>query len=372
MSVPKETSGSALRLRLVAYVGEAAFILVLSYVLLIVLRGKVPEGFANPGGTAASQSENTVPPIQARWPSLEAMLAEAPNVPLAEHEFEFRGIKYLIQLPRDAQFDVKAFESNYKAPLNSSATLQLHNGGYDMDERRRVMTMLSARPKPFPFGDDNTVLCEFEKTIPERYMAYINLTAGHRAFGFSVDNTVDDYKIDNSLADCLLMFKCARTLKLKEPDPTDPVEILKKYRTGIQTDPDQPERIVGLDFDHETTAALLPVAAKLSDVESISLPLNYLGGEMLEGLSKFSKLKALELESSVNSDVMLRNVFACQQLESLQFDLGSVSPAALEEIKKLTALKKLKIGQISAKHLAALPKIGGFARLEDLELGADT
>lgn len=368
MSTSQTNSPPAQGRAIVFYLVEIALILGVSYGLMAWLgppKLDRPGGNRTAGGPAMDNAPEAELSVEPRWANIDAMLAAAPKTELVAKDFEFEGIKYTILAPAKAEIEAKPYSGWIKVPVSPVATLEMGIGQYPLEMFRKPSTYFLSRPKGLIFSDADAVVTEFEGNEPERYEIHANCLVGHRDYNIHLDRPEGVKAKGYTLEDMLLAFKCARSLKLKEADPTKPKELLEKYGARVQTG--EGDKITGIMFPDEACAPLLAIAAQCPDVESIELRSNRLKPDSLSAYPKFAHLKKLFLKGRIANKQNLQDALACKGLERLDIEIDVDSPTALDGIENLANLTYLEIGNMPKTAAPSISKLGKLTKLQTLD-----
>jgi hypothetical protein len=368
------TRGGLRRLLITAAL-QTAVVLLTAVGLMYALRGKpadqqIRDRWARGGSVSGGPfgQEPPPPPIQAEWPSEEAMLAAAPATPLVEKTFKYEDLDFTISVPEEATIEIdRPADITVKFP--KQVVLNFRFGRTDLEaHRRRPSVFASAKSKPIPFMNDHILLIEHDEAIAERYMFFANVTHGYFDFFVTPDRTDNDYKTSNTKEECLLLLKCMRTLKLTTSLPTDRVKFFEAIAASVETRDDG--EIIGLDFVAEKIGpTLLAKVGECSALEKLLFYSHYVPSASFAVFEKWPNLKTLSVGGGRSlNDEELEHISKCRKLESLSGSLNSDSVTGLAKIGELARLKQLQLDGLGDKNIAGLGELGRLADLEELEL----
>lgn len=178
------------------------------------------------GGCGAS--EPPAPPVDADgifitsvWPTRKAVFEAAPNTKLVEHEVTHNGVTYIIMAPENATFregQSGEGDAEMKLVLAPGVEARFITGHRDLAFAKNVIQKGFGKVKSWAYADDDLLIAEFNRDDDNRYSGSMNVTAGSHEFFVRLDPPPAnrDYGKQHTLENCLLLLKCADSLRLKE------------------------------------------------------------------------------------------------------------------------------------------------------------
>ncbi|MCA9072997.1 MAG: hypothetical protein KDA84_28935, partial [Planctomycetaceae bacterium] len=174
---------------------------------------------------------------------------------------------------------------------------------------------------------------------------------------------------DLPLSKCLLLLKCAHTLRVKEPYPEDPIAILDRLDFDYEPDTTDPNQIVSLEFPNRTCAAQVKLVERFPNVETVELSVKWLNSDTndLEPLTRCKKLRKLVIPADGGrsvSDEDVETLVKCQSLEQLHLNTWGLSAKGIATLGKMTQLKSLLLERVDEKAISGLTELAACKGLE--------
>ena len=142
-------------------------------------------------------------------------------------------------------------------------------------------------------------------------------------------------------ADCLLMIKCARSLKAAEPVPSDPRAALEYYGAKVIEDHGKVKKIVIVDGVTDTMLGLLKHFPDLEDLQLVEI--FFTTEKAFSAFPTLKNLTKLNLERIHVGDEGMTYLKGCTKLRELRLINSYVTDKRLEVVKGFKNLKKLTI-----------------------------
>lgn len=349
-------------------------------------RAKGQESFGVSSDGEFYNAPRTTSPKQAKprespmWASIDELLAAGPKTEVVTHEIHADGIDYLIDAPEDATIIGPYVGISFRLLLASGEEAYIRPGSWDIPHIRRMnYRMIYEGQDTIVFSDDSVFIEKMhtrKRQDKHPYAAKLNIMAGkwrelHATIQTQNEST---FSTDESvrLEPALLLIRCARTLRLAEPDPEDPVDLLDAL--GITYAPDsafEADEIRELQFAGDATTAQFRVVELFPDLQAVVIP----GGDLSDtdrdelaplrdrpGLKKF-KLEAYLRESS------LETVFSQSALEELDLKIttGNADATWFRRFTELKELRHLTL-EVTGKHATYLNALVSCRKLERLHI----
>ena len=312
------------------------------------------------------------PIIELMWESEEELLQAAPQVELVTKELEIRDTKLLIDLPKEATIE------RSKIKFSNDIVAQINTSICDVRQLKRINGLRDYEGLDTIVFANDTIYMEklhAEKECQSHpYETRMDITLSeYRHLGAQVEWKPEEYVSESStkLKPALLFVRCLKTLRLKEPDPTEPLALLMALGAKFQpADVKDARSVTGIEFSEDAVAAELRVLKHFPNLESIVIPgltpLN-VSGEA-SPLKACRNLRKIVYASSLREED-LKAVLGHAGLEELDVDMSSTwsDPTWFDLFTKLKNLRKLAIS-VDPDRIELLEPIASCSMLEELKL----
>jgi hypothetical protein len=311
---------------------------------------------------------------------------------MVKHTFYMDDVEFTIHAPLKAR--IAQDPSAPKLTLGETAGIEFKWGRRDIAEEKNWWKSggLHEPARSHPFESADTLVTESDKAADERFHFVTNVTTDNYEIGTEFTKAKGVGKVVGTRADCLLMLKCARTLAVKEPTPSDPVAALEKL--GVRCTKGDDGKMSALVFDGAkitrpalallkkfpevqqlsfrfTTAHDMDFAVlkELPNVESLSFHSTFLHDQGLECLAQSMKLRKLELTWTLSTPAGLANLKGLPELRTLALERLKLEGPDAAQLSGLTQLEDLSIrwGSMDAGTVKAVAKLTNLKRLAFLE-----
>ena len=331
------------------------------------------------GGGSSTPRKTPPPQNDLMWQTREELLAAAPQVELTTREIEVFDRKILIDLPKDAT--VKERYGDVRIYLATGERLDFRD--YITDIKEYVRTNAERDYKgvdTIVYADDTVVI---EKQHDDKgmqghpYEPKINvILSEYRWIGADISkpNPDDVYGEPAKLQPVLLLLRCLSTIQLKEPEPTDPVELAKA--PGIEVEPRDAasaEEVTGLEFTVSANASNVRVLKHFPNLKSLDVGCR-LVTELGEDcpLAHCPHLTRLIHDEDIEPDTV-DAIFGLSGLRELEVDLDrSLGLRSIEtpgewfaKFSQLSELEKLRV-TVDRDEVDQLASLTSCQNLEDL------
>lgn len=315
----------------------------------------VPDGVLN-------SPKNPIPPTNAKWDSIEALIAEAPDIELVPTKIEIDGEPCTIQLPADATFEN---DSGLEIALTPNVTMKLWSGDWEWeDQPKEIANGFLSSAKQIIFNRDSILVFETDDEAGKNFNARANASIGYRDYRVFLQDGDDDYNTANTLEEILLAIKCLTTLQIDEPPPTETIAVFDYYRVDYEpADAKSPAEIKQLQFPRRATTSLFALIEECPNVVTVSVPNSGYHKSHYKRLGGLAMLRNLWLEDGyADQPEHVQMIGGIDSLESLKISTGKANTSPLG---KLTSLQRLDL-EVDAENDQALSGLATLTNLEDL------
>jgi hypothetical protein len=188
---------------------------------------------------------------------------------------------------------------------------------------------------------------------------------GYQDFSVTNHTVVDEKRVVQNRADCLLMLKCARTLALKAP--ADPATALGAF---LEKEPGKDDKGRTLRLNNKATDATLVLLRGNRDVRDLQVENTRVTGPGLVHLKGLVGLESLNLGSLNVADADLAPLSGLTGLKHLEVGGNNLSDEGMRHLAGLVNLESLELaGGWSDKFKGpGLARLAGCKKLKQLRL----
>jgi len=357
---------------LIRLVGVIAILNLTALGGMFALRGKVnPQA---PLGGLDNQPSVSRPGlvVEAKWDSLESLIAEAPQDELVEQTISFRdhdyGVReYTIMAPAGAvQENNEGYTAPYYIQLGDSVKLRSEFGRWDMAERKEDIQRGWKTVKQIQYLDDDLMIVEYD-TEERPYEFYMTVRCGYQELSFKGEDSDDNSNTVLTLEECLLAVRCLSTLKLVEEVPTDPIAVFDAFEVEyLPEDASQPSEITFIEISEGSTA-LLELLPQCTSLTELNLEAKLVAADY-ERLSEIPSLRVLRLGNIILREDRAKAVWKLKSLEGLKVECDRRLYPGLGE---LTNLKRLSF-ESSGNNAEDFRFLENLTELEELRIACST
>ncbi len=242
--------------------------------------------------------------------------------------------------------------------------LRIRLGKHPLDQKRRRLA-----GQPMLVDTKDLLLSASAVLLDERCEFARHIVAGLQDYTLENVDPILEQRINHSQKDCLLMLRCAETLRPCMPPPEDPTKALQECNAALVKNAQGQIVNAGMDPRQTTDATLAPLT-KLSALERLMLQRCSVTDDGLTHLTKMTKLKELSLADCPITDAGLSSLSGLLRLEKLNLasafgDSPRIKGEGLVSLGKLDNLQVLVLDKnlVDDAGLAPLKNLHGLREL---------
>jgi hypothetical protein len=328
---------------------------------------------ATPAPNAAAMQMNIggPPSVALNADNIRAEIDKAgAGVKLVKLDLTSVGVPLTMDAPEGAkaQLDPRALSLRNWVDVEVSAGdhffLRIRLGKHHLEQKRRRLA-----GQPSLVNTKDLLFFASALLLEERCEFARHVVAGLQDYTLENVDPILEQRINHSQADCLLMLKCAATLKPCMMPSENPMSALQECNAAVVKDAKGRVVNVGMDPRQTTDATLAPLT-KLPDLEHLILNRCAVTDDGMAHVAKMPKLKEISLTDCPITDAGLSSLSGLVHLEKLNLasafgDSPRIKGDGLASLGKLDALQVLVLDNnlVDDAGLTALKNVHGLREL---------
>jgi hypothetical protein len=317
----------------------------------------------------AIEPKDTKPSEKSEKPAtLESLVQEAPTVPLTKLALTFNKAALTLETPSGATPDIR---DDRVRVLSGDVGLMIRPWAVELRSPEWLKQLWGGEKGPkvrrAVLDTPDTLVVETDRADDARYFFVTKVSAGPLDLGLTFAKPSGVTPVLGTRADVLLWLKCARTLALKDPLPSDPAEALEKLGVLLKR---EGKTVTSANLhDTAATRSTLELLAKLTTVKDADLGWLKAEGADLAPLAALKNLESVTFANTPVRDEGLKTVGQLTNLHYLDLEHTDITAAGLPSLSGLKQLRKLKLdlNDLSGSGASSLSSLAG---LEELSLYA--